>query len=423
MNTLAIVGRPNVGKSTLFNRLLRERRSIVDREPGVTRDRVYGVMERNDIPVILIDTGGLKFSSDSLSEEIKRQIDFALEEADIILLMVDGREGLCSLDEEVADYVRKAKGRKVLIINKMDKGDDWKVANDFSKVILDKTFQISSIHGHGVEELLTWILSNFEEGEIIEGRMMGVIGKPNTGKSTYVNAVMGYERSIIKEEPGTTRDSINSYLEFNGQNIVLIDTAGLKRRSKLKDSLEYYSFLRAVGTIEESAIVLILIDSTQELTRQDKRIINWARERETPMLILLSKFDLIPRMREKSVIKYFSKNLSFIYWVPIIPISSITMRRIDYSLSIALKILKRLEKEYPELKNVIKEACEYRPPPGARRALKIYSVKQKGGRIWIRTNLPKSFDEEYKRYLEKRIREKIKFEGIPISIRVKKEIK
>lgn len=423
MNTLAIVGRPNVGKSTLFNRLLRERRSIVDREPGVTRDRVYGVMERNDIPVILIDTGGLKFSSDSLSEEIKRQIDFALEEADIILLMVDGREGLCSLDEEVADYVRKAKGRKVLIINKMDKGDDWKVANDFSKVILDKTFQISSIHGHGVEELLTWILSNFEEGEIIEGRMMGVIGKPNTGKSTYVNAVMGYERSIIKEEPGTTRDSINSYLEFNGQNIVLIDTAGLKRRSKLKDSLEYYSFLRAVGTIEESDIVLILIDSTQELTRQDKRIINWARERETPMLILLSKFDLIPRMREKSVIKYFSKNLSFIYWVPIIPISSITMRMIDYSLSIALKILKRLEREYPELKNVIKEACEYRPPPGVRRALKIYSVKQKGGRIWIRTNLPKSFDEEYKRYLEKRIREKIKFEGIPISIRVKKEIK
>lgn len=423
MNTLAIVGRPNVGKSTLFNRLLRERRSIVDREPGVTRDRVYGVMERNDIPVILIDTGGLKFSSDSLSEEIKRQIDFALEEADIILLMVDGREGLCSLDEEVADYVRKAKGRKVLIINKMDKGDDWKIANDFSKVILDKTFQISSIHGHGVEELLTWILSNFEEGEIIEGRMMGVIGKPNTGKSTYVNAVMGYERSIIKEEPGTTRDSINSYLEFNGQNIVLIDTAGLKRRPKLKDSLEYYSFLRAVGTIEESDIVLILIDSTQELTRQDKRIINWARERETPMLILLSKFDLIPRMREKSVIKYFSKNLSFIYWVPIIPISSITMRRIDYSLSIALKILKRLEKEYPELKNVIKEACEYRPPPGAKRALKIYSVKQMGGRIWIRTNLPKSFDEEYKRYLEKRIREKIKFEGIPISIRVKKEIK
>jgi GTP-binding protein len=305
----------------------------------------------------------------------------------------------------------------------MDKGDDWKVANDFSKVILDKTFQISSIHGHGVEELLTWILSNFEEGEIIEGRMVGVIGKPNTGKSTYVNAVMGYERSIIEEEPGTTRDSINSYLEFNGQNIVLIDTAGLKRRSKLKDSLEYYSFLRAVGTIEESDIVLILIDSTQELTRQDKRIINWARERETSMLILLSKFDLIPRMREKSVIKYFSKNLSFIYWVPIIPISSITMRRIDYSLSIALKILKRFEREYPELKNVIKEACEYRPPPGARRALKIYSVKQKGGRIWIRTNLPKSFDEEYKRYLEKRIREKIKFEGIPISIRVKKEIK
>ena len=423
MNTVAIVGRPNVGKSTLFNRLLKKQRSIVDREPGVTRDRVYGVMERNGIPIILIDTGGLHFALDALSEEIKKQVDFALEEADIILLMVDGKEGLTPLDKEIANYVRKVEGRKVLIINKMDKGIDWKVASEFSNVILDELFQVSSIHGCGIEKLLNWLLSNFEEGEIIEGRMIGVIGKPNTGKSTFVNAVMGYERSIIKEEPGTTRDSINSYLEFNGENIVLVDTAGLKRKSKLKDSLEYYSFLRAVRTIEESDVVLILIESTEEVTRQDKRIIHWAIERETPILLLLSKFDMIPARKEKSIMNYFSKTLSFMDWIPMIPVSSITMRGIEYSLSLALKILNGLNIEYPELKEIIEEACRYRPPPKAKRELRIYSVRQKGGRVWIRTNLPKSIDKEYKRYLENRIREKLGFEGIPISIRVKKEKK
>ncbi len=422
MNTVAIVGKPNVGKSTLFNLLLKERRSIVDKKPGITRDRVYGVIERDGIPVILIDTGGLHFSSSELGFEIKRQVDFALEEADIILLVVDGRKGLSSLDEEVVGYVRKAKGKKVLIINKMDNGYDMKVAAEFSEVVLDGTFQVSSIRGHGIDELFNWILSNFEEGEIIEGRMIGIIGKPNTGKSTYVNAVIGYERSIIKEEPGTTRDSINSYLEFNGKNIVLVDTAGLKKRSKLKDSLEYYSFLRAIKTIEESEIVMILIDSTQEISRQDKRIISWAIEREKPMQILLTKIDLVPENKEKSIIKYFRENLSFIYWVPMIPISSITMDGIEYSLSKALTILERLKDEYPELDKVIKEACEYRPPPKARKKIKIFNIMQKKGKIWINTNVPRSFDEEYRRYLENRIREKINFEGIPISIHTKKKM-
>ncbi len=422
MNTVAIVGKPNVGKSTLFNLLLKERRSIVDKKPGITRDRVYGVIERDGIPVILIDTGGLHFSSSELGFEIKRQVDFALEEADIILLVVDGRKGLSSLDEEVVGYVRKAKGKKVLIINKMDNGYDMKVAAEFSEVVLDGTFQVSSIRGHGIDELFNWILSNFEEGEIIEGRMIGIIGKPNTGKSTYVNAVIGYERSIIKEEPGTTRDSINSYLEFNGKNIVLVDTAGLKKRSKLKDSLEYYSFLRAIKTIEESEIVMILIDSTQEISRQDKRIISWAIEREKPMQILLTKIDLVPENKEKSIIKYFRENLSFIYWVPMIPISSITMDGIEYSLSKALTILERLKDEYPELDKVIKEACEFRPPPKARKKIKIFNIMQKKGKIWINTNVPRSFDEEYRRYLENRIREKINFEGIPISIHTKKKM-
>jgi len=423
MNTVAIVGKPNVGKSTLFNLLLKERRSIVDKEPGITRDRVYGVIEKDGIPVILIDTGGLHFSSVELGFEIKRQVDFALEEADIILLMVDGRDGLSQLDKEVVGYVRKAKGKKALVINKMDKGYEMKVAAEFSEVVLDNTFQISSIHRHGVDELFSWILSNFEEGEIIEGRMIGVIGKPNTGKSTYVNAVMGYERSIIKEEPGTTRDSINSYLEFNGKNIVLIDTAGLKKRSKLRDSLEYYSFLRAIKTIEDSEIVLILIDSTKEISRQDKRIINWAIERETPMIILLSKIDLVPKDKEKSIIKYFRENLSYIYWVPMIPISSIKMEGVEYSLSKALDILEKLKDEYPELNKIIKDACEYRPPPGARSKIRVFNTEQKNGKIWIHTNIPRSFDEEYKRYLENRIREKIDFEGIPISIHAKKKMK
>lgn len=423
MNTVAIVGGPNVGKSTLFNRLLKQRKSIVDREPGVTRDRVYGVMERDGKPVILIDTGGLQFENDGIGGMVGQQVDFALLEADIILFLVDGKAGLTPLDKEISNYIRKSKGKKVLVVNKMDRGVDWTIASEFSKVVLDKTFQISSMHGHGVGDLLDWLLSNFEEGEVVKGSMIGVIGRPNTGKSTFVNAVMGYERSIIREEPGTTRDSINSYLEFKGKNIVLVDTAGLKRKSRLKDSLEYYSFLRGIRTIEESDIVLLLIDSTEEIARQDKRIINWAIERETPMLILLSKFDLIPREKETAIMNYYRKALSFVDWVPMIPISSVTMKGVDYSLSYALKILNGLDKKYTELKEVIEEACSHWPPPAAMKEVKIYSVKQEAGRIQIRTNLPKTFDREYTRYLKNWIREKLGFIGIPLSIRVKKKFR
>ncbi|MEJ2355877.1 MAG: ribosome biogenesis GTPase Der, partial [candidate division WOR-3 bacterium] len=294
MNTIAIVGKPNVGKSTLFNRLLNKKSSIVDRTPGVTRDRVYGVVEKEGKPLILIDTGGLQFSEDPLETQIREQVNFALEEADIVLLLVDGKEGISPPDREIADYVRKTNGKKALVINKMDKGEDWSALGEFERLILDKTFQISAQHKHGIGELLNWILSNCEEGEIAGGVTIGVIGKPNTGKSTFVNAIMGYERTITKEEPGTTRDSTNSYLEYKGKTIVLVDTAGLKKKSKLKDSLEYYSFLRAIRTIEESDIVFVLIDSTKKVSKQDKSIIRWAADRGTPLIILLSKFDLIP---------------------------------------------------------------------------------------------------------------------------------
>ncbi|MEA1913095.1 MAG: ribosome biogenesis GTPase Der [candidate division WOR-3 bacterium] len=420
MNTVAIVGRPNVGKSTLFNQFLRERRSIVDKKPGVTRDRVYGVMERNRKPVILIDTGGLKFSGNEIEKQIRKQVDFALEEADVILLMVDGKEGLTSLDEEISDYIRKKKGLKVIVINKMDRGRDWKVSSEFSRVRLDKTFQISSKTGSGVKHLLDWILSSFEEGEIVKGTTIGVIGRVNTGKSSFVNAVMGYDRAITKEEPGTTRDSINSYLEYNGETIVLVDTAGLKKKSRLKSSLEYYSFLRTIRSIEEADIVLVLIDSTRKVTLQDKRIINWAIKRETLIIILLSKFDLVPLNKEKAVIDYYKKNLSFVDWIPMLPVSSTTMRGVEDSLKFALKIAGSLNEKHPELKEIIRNAVTRRPPPSRRKGVRIYSVKQERGKIWIRTNQPECFDDKYRRYLENRIRQRLKFKGIPISLEVRK---
>ena len=420
MNTVAIVGRPNVGKSTLFNRLLKERKSIVDSAPGVTRDRVYGVMERDGIPVILIDTGGLKFSDDYLARMVRRQVDFALEEANVILQLVDGKEGLNPLDKEIADYIRKGESRKAFVINKMDKGADLNVFSEFSSVVLDETFQVSSLSGYGTKELLDWVIEGFESGEIIGHRTIGIIGKPNTGKSTFVNAVMGYERCIIREEPGTTRDSTNSYLEFNNENIVLVDTAGLKRRSRLKDSLEYYSFLRSIRTIEESDIVLILIDSTEEVSRQDKRIINWAIDRRTPLIILLTKFDLVPSSKKEAIKKYFKKLLPFIHWVPMIPVSSITMKGVEDSLLLSLKILDELGSKHPEIKDVIEKACSYRPPPTTRREVKISSVEYSKGTIWIHTNVPEAFDWDFKKYLVNRIRRDLSFKGIPINILAKR---
>ena len=420
MNTIAIVGKPNVGKSTLFNRLLNKKSSIVDKKPGVTRDRVYGVVEREGKPLILIDTGGLQFSRDPLEIQIREQINFALEEADIVLLLVDGKEGVSSLDRKITDYVRKAEGKKALVINKMDKGGDWSVLSEFGGLMLDKTFQISAGHNLGLENLLKWILSNCEEGEIAKGTTIGVIGKPNTGKSTYVNAIMGYERTITKEEPGTTRDSTNSYLEYNGRTIVLVDTAGLKKKSRLKDSLEYYSFLRAIRTIEESDVVVILIDATKKVSRQDKNIIRWAVDRGTPTVILLSKFDLVPESKTKTIMEYYDKELSIFEWIPKTAISSLKMKGIEKSLSIALEIADKLEKENSNLESVVRKAIDYRPPPGSLKKVELYSIKQYGGNIILNTNENISFNEQYKRYLENSIRKEIDFEGIPISLKLRR---
>ncbi len=418
MNTIAIVGKPNVGKSTLFNRILKQKRAIVDKQPGVTRDRVYGVTEREGKPLILIDTGGIQFSDDPLETQIIEQVNFALDEADIILLLVDGRENVSSLDRKIADHIRKAEGEKALIVNKMDKGKEWNVLNEFKELIMDENFQISAQHGNGVDNLLEWILSNCEEGEIAKGTTIGIIGKPNTGKSTYVNAIMGYERTITKEEPGTTRDSIHSYLDYNERTIILVDTAGLKKKSKLKDSLEYYSFLRAIRTIEESDIVIVLIDASKKITRQDKNIIRWAIDRKRPIIILLSKFDLIPEEKKKEITKYYDKQLSVFDWIPKLAISSLRRKGIGESLSLALEVVDKLEDKHPELETIVRKAIEYRPPPGARKKIVLHSVKQDGKNIIIKTNEQKSFDEQYKRYLENRIRKKIDFEGIPISLKL-----
>jgi GTP-binding protein len=420
MNTIAIVGKPNVGKSTLFNRLLNKKSAIVDKQPGVTRDRVYGVVEREGKPLILIDTGGLQFSGDPLETQIREQVNFALEEADIVLLLVDGKEGITSLDIKITDYVRKAKGKKALVINKMDKGEDWSTFSDFGKIVLDKNFQISAGHNLGVEKLLKWILSNCEEGEISKGTTIGIIGKPNTGKSTYVNAIMGYERTIAEAEPGTTRDSTNSYLEYKGRTIVLVDTAGLKRKSKLKDSLEYYSFLRAIRTIEESDIVLVLIDSTKKVSKQDKNIIRWAVDRGTPLIILLSKYDLVPEEKTETILKYYERELSIFDWIPRITISSLANQRIEESLSLALEIVDKIDKKKPELESVVKKAIDYRPPPGSTKKVELYSLKEHRGKITLNTNADKNFDEQYRRYLENRIRKNIDFKGIPISLKFKR---
>jgi GTP-binding protein len=418
MNTIAIVGKPNVGKSTLFNRILKEKRAIVDKKPGVTRDRVYGVTERKGKPLILIDTGGIQFSNDPLENQIIEQVNFALDEADIILLLVDGKNGVSAIDRKIADHIRKTEGEKALVINKMDRGREWNVLNEFKELILDETFQISAQHGNDVDNLLKWILSHCEEGEIASGTTIGIIGKPNTGKSTYVNAIMGYERTITKEEPGTTRDSSHSYFDYKGKSIILVDTAGLKKKSKLKDSLEYYSFLRAIRTIEESDIVIVLIDASKKITRQDKNIIKWAIDREKPIIILLSKFDLIPLTKKKDIIRYYEKQLSVFDWIPKFPISSLERKGIGESLSSALEVVEKLKHEHPEVETIVRKAIEYRPPPGARKKIILHSVIHNGKDIIIKTNEKKSFDKQYKRYLENRIRKKIDFEGIPISLKL-----
>ncbi len=430
---VAIVGRPNVGKSTLFNRLTESREAIVDEISGVTRDRNYGLSTWNGITFSVIDTGGyVKDSEDIFEEEINKQVLFAIDEADVILFMVDVTCGVHDLDASVADLLRKTGKKVILIVNKVDNYERLLDAAEFYKLGLGDYFPLSSINGSGTGELLDYLVKNLPEQpvEIIpELPRVAIVGRPNVGKSSLANSLLGEDRNIVTPLAGTTRDSIYTrYNKFN-HDFILVDTAGLRKKGKVSEDIEFYSVMRAIRTIENSDICLLLIDATRGIEAQDLNIISLIHKNNKGMIILVNKWDLIKKENNTSLFfekEIKSKTAPFTDY-PVLFISATNKQRIHRILETVNTVNENRKRKIPtsELNEILLEIIRDNPPPSLKgKHIKIKYVTQ----LPVYTpsfaffcNLPQYVKEPYKRYLENRMREKFDFSGVPVRIFFRKK--
>ena len=430
---VAIVGRPNVGKSTLFNRLIGSREAIVDEESGVTRDRNYGSSNWNGVDFSVIDTGGyVKNSEDIFEEEINKQVLLAIEEADIILFMVDVTVGIHDLDTSVAELLRKFDKKVMLVVNKVDNGQRLLDATEFYSLGLGDYFPLSSINGSGTGELLDAVVKNLPDQaeEIIpEIPRVAIVGRPNVGKSSLVNSLLGEERNIVTPVAGTTRDSIYTRYNKYNQDFLLVDTAGLRKKGKVNEDIEFYAVMRAVKTIENSDICLLMIDATRGIEAQDLNIISLIQKNNKGMIILVNKWDLIEKESNTAVaferdIRY--KTAPFTDY-PVLFISATNKQRIHKILELVEMVNNNRKRKIPtsELNEVMQEIVRINPPPTVRgKYIKIKYATQ----LPVYTpsfaffcNLPNDIKESYKRYIENRLREKYDFSGVPVRIFFRKK--
>jgi len=430
---VVIVGRPNVGKSTLFNRIVGKRISIVEPRPGVTRDRIYADASWLGHTFTLVDTGGIETrSEDEIIQGIRYQANQAIQSADVIIFLVDGREGLTPADEEVAQILRQSKKPVVLACNKIEKREKMPPeVYEFYSLGLGDPIDISAELGYRIGDLLDEVVKYFpevEEEEFEDYTKVAVIGRPNVGKSSIVNAILGEERVIVSSIPGTTRDAIDTPFEKDGKKYVFIDTAGMRRKSRVKESVEYYSVLRSLKAIERSDVVLMVIDATQGVAEQDKKIFGYAYEAGKASIIVVNKWDLIDKdHRTMEVFREKIRNeLLFLQYAPIIFISAKTKKRlinvlelIDYVMDqYTMRIKTRL------LNEVIEDAMVVAEPPTVKgKKLKIYYATQKGVKppsFILFVNDPQLMHFSYKRYLENQLRETFGLEGTPIKLITKK---
>ena len=430
---IAIVGRPNVGKSTLFNRLIDSREAIVDEESGVTRDRNYGRANWNGIEFSVIDTGGYVQNSDDIfEEEINKQVLLAIEESDLILFMVDVTIGIHDLDKAVAMLLRRYNKKVMLVINKVDNNERLLDAAEFYNLGLGDYYPLSSITGSGTGDLLDDVVKNLpdsEEEAIPEIPRIAIVGRPNVGKSSLINSLLGEERNIVTPLAGTTRDSIYTrYRKFN-HDFLLVDTAGLRKKSKVSEDIEFYSVMRAVRTIENSDICLLLLDATRGIEAQDLNIVSLIQKNNKGMIVLVNKWDLVEK--EPNITIKFEKEIRnrtapFTDY-PIIFISAINKQRIHKVLELIESVNTNRNRKITtaELNEVMLPVVKNNPPPSLKgKYVKIKYVTQ----LPIYTpafaffcNLPQYVKDPYKRYIENRMREKFDFSGVPVRIFFRKK--
>jgi GTP-binding protein len=430
-----IVGRPNVGKSTLFNRLTKSKDAIVDDFSGVTRDRLYGEAEWNGKVFRVIDTGGYVPESEDLFEKaIREQVEFAVEEADAILFIADGRNGVNPYDAEIAKLLRTSKKPVLLLVNKLDNSQQALLSSEFYSLGLNEVYDISAINGRNIGDVLDRLVELLDFGEDNAERdermRIAIIGKPNVGKSSLTNALLGYDRTIVTDIPGTTRDSIDSVLKYYGEEIVLVDTAGLRKKSKIKENIEFYSNVRTFRALMESDVAIVVLDAELGIEKQDQKIIDEAVRRKKGLIIAVNKWDLIDK--ETNTAKVFEneirETLGNVDFAPIIFISALTKKRIFKLIELAKEIYKERKKKIPtsKLNDVLLPEIEKNPPPATPtgREVKIKYVTQVGEHYPIFMffcNYPKHVPDSYKRFLERKIREHFGFFGVPLKITLKEK--
>lgn len=433
-NIVAIVGRPNVGKSTLFNRLIEQRKAIMDNESGVTRDRHYGHAEWTDKHFTVIDTGGYLYeTSDPLEKAICQQIEIAIEEASVVLFVVDCKEGLTAADKDFAKVLRRSRKPVLITANKADNSERTLVAHDFHQLGMGAIYPIAAANGSGTGELLDEVVKHFRSDRTEEADeaipKIAILGRPNVGKSSFLNVLVGEERSITLPVAGTTRDAIHTYYKRYGKCFLLIDTAGIRKKTKVKEPIEFYSVMRSISALKEADVCIILLDAEKGIEAQDINITLLAHRYKKGILILVNKWDLIKKdhYTYARYRKEVLEKLAPMDYIPIIFISTIKKQRIYQAIEKAMEIYKSRMQRLPTatLNKIMLKAIEKYPPPAIKgKHIKIKYVTQlptPTPTFAFFCNLPQYIKAPYERYLENQLREHSNFQGVPIKLVFRKK--
>jgi len=433
MNLVAIVGRPNVGKSTLFNRIIEQKEAIVADKPGVTRDRIYGEADWNGKNFFLIDTGGfIPGSEDKIERAIREQANIAIEEADVVIFLVDGKEGITPFDRDIATILRHSKTHIVLVVNKCDNANLDLNSYEFHELGLGEPYPVSALGGRNTGDFLDDVTAhlkdegNDEEDERIK---IAVVGRPNVGKSSICNTLLGQDRMIVTDIAGTTRDSIDSVMKYYGEEFVLIDTAGLRRRSNIKENVEFYSTLRSMRAIERCDVAVVVLDATLGLEDQDKKIINKVAEKRKGIIIAVNKWDLIEKDTNTSseFTRKIREDMKTFSYVPIVYMSALTKQRITRIPEIVKKIQENRKKRIStaKLNRELLAILQKTPPPSVQgRDLRINYITQVNTEPPVFAffcNHPNYIPESYKRFVENSLRKLYDLSGVPVSFIFRKK--
>ena len=425
---VAIVGRPNVGKSTLFNKIAGSRIAIIEDVPGVTRDRLYEEVSYLNKPFYLVDTGGIDLGDEKFNDEIKMQAEIAINEADVVIFVVDAKDGITSNDLVVRDILRKSNKKIIVAMNKMDNKDSYDNIYDFYELGFDNYIPISAIHNTGYIELMDEVTSGFKtkDDKDEDNRLkIAIIGRPNVGKSSLTNAILNEDRVVVSNVAGTTRDSINTVFKYHDEEFVLIDTAGMRKKGKVYEAIEKYSLFRSMNSIDKSDICLLVIDAEDGIKEHDKHIAGYAIERGKGLIIVVNKWDAVEDANISEFKKLVRSEFQFATYAPVVFLSALTKKRIHTLMPEVLKVKENINREIKTsvLNEVIEDAYSLNPAPSYKgKRLKIFFVSQTGikpPKFTFRVNSKGLVHFSYERYLENKLRENFELEGTPIVLQFK----